>query len=575
MPWNPVFVKPPCTDAVTAGASQGADMALSPQMTPFPEPHFLRSVVPLWAFGLEGDWIGRHLATTLAAQCLRLPRLQGVARALAVWNFERAPLDAAFAADARTAIRGPGLTPAVSPRCRAFLTTLTKRLRPPQKAGSWPALRDSPDLEAGLACLKAGMADAAHGLFWRGKAFAFALTRGLPELARSVAEAFAADPELAPLGPRLMAEAAFAWDGPTVGLEALDAVDPDLFSRFIILARSHGLAETGQATEGIAQLRRLWLAENWHPGLTLRLHALTHPPTPVLLEALPGRLRIFLYSWNRPALLAATLDSLAQSRLGPARIVVLDNGGTKDVASVCQAAAMRFGAERFSAIRLPVNVGAPAARNWLAAVSNLGPDDLAAYVDDDVTLPAHWLETLVAALYADPLAEVAGARIVASAPRAARVAQAADVRLLSPDAAHAVRPLVNYGPGPDFGLLASVRPCASVSGCCHLFRGRALVGGAPFDIRFSPSQFDDLARDLGSFLAGRRAVYAGTLAVAHHQHAGPGQAKTPAAVGQLLGARTKLDSLFSRAQMEVAATRDADTAWDEFTAKWHELRDAL
>ena len=41
-----------------------------------------------------------------------------------------------------------------------------------------------------------------------------------------------------------------------------------------------------------------------------------------------------------------------------------------------------------------------------------------------------------------------------------------------------------------------------MSGCCHLLRGEALCGGAPFDVRFSPSQFDDLARDLGILVQG-------------------------------------------------------------------------
>ncbi|MFP5258027.1 MAG: glycosyltransferase family 2 protein, partial [Acidobacteriota bacterium] len=117
--------------------------------------------------------------------------------------------------------------------------------------------------------------------------------------------------------------------------------------------------------------------------------------------------------------------------------------------------------------------------------------------------------------------------------------------------------------------------CASVSGCCHLFRGRALAGPAPFDLRFSPSQFDDLARDLTGFLAGRRAVYAGTLGVAHHQHAGPGQARSQAAVGQLLGARTKLDGLFSRNDMAVAAERDLDTAWQTLESAWGAVRQRL
>jgi hypothetical protein len=145
------------------------------------------------------------------------------------------------------------------------------------------------------------------------------------------------------------------------------------------------------------------------------------------------------------------------------------------------------------------------------------------------------------------------------------------VRLLPPDEGHSVRPLVNYGPGPDLGLLAATRACASVSGCCHLLRGEALCGGAPFDIRFSPSQFDDLARDLGGFLAGRRTVYVGVTAVLHHQHAGPAQARTRAAVGQLAGARRKLDGLFGDAPMAVAAKRDLDTAWDELFEAQREL----
>ena len=192
-----------------------------------------------------------------------------------------------------------------------------------------------------------------------------------------------------------------------------------------------------------------------------------------------------------------------------------------------------------------------------------------------MTLPADWLEVLAGTRLADPRADVAGARVIAAAAGAPATAQAADVRLLAPDAANTVRPLVNHGPGPDFGLLATHRPCPSVSGCCHLLRGEALSDGAPFDIRFSPSQFDDLARDLRAWLAGRRAVYAGTLAVAHHQHAGPGQARTRTAVGQLLGARRKLDGLFGAAAMEVAATRDRDTAWAELETKWREVGQAL
>lgn len=538
-----------------------------------PPPRLLRRHLPLWAFGLEGDWPARRQAAELARIATADPRLTGVEAALHGWNFERAPLDGALAAAALTAARRTGVTP----RLRALLAAVARAARPVAHHAGWTALRDSPDAAAVAAFLRQAMADPANGLSWHARAFSQALRRGLPELARSVADALAAEPVFAPLRARLSAEIALAWDGPGAALTALDAVDPEIFPRFRALATAACLAATGRDDAARALLTALWRAENWHPGLTLRLHALLHPLRPAGPDVLPGRLFVFLYTYNRSGLLEKTLRSLAASQLGPAKVVVLDNGCTDDTATVCRQAAERFGPDRFSCHRLPVNVGAPAGRNWLAAASGIGPDDLAAYVDDDVSLPENWLPLLAAALDADPAADVAGARIVAAAPGAPALTQAADVRLLPPDRDHTVRPLVNYGPGPDLGLLDTVRPCPSVSGCCHLLRGRALAtaDGAPFDLRFSPSQFDDLARDLRAFQHGRRAIYAGVLAVSHHQHAGPGQARDRAALGQLAGARHKLDGLFAAPDMEVAARRDADTAWDELETKWKDVRQAL
>ena len=48
-----------------------------------------------------------------------------------------------------------------------------------------------------------------------------------------------------------------------------------------------------------------------------------------------------------------------------------------------------------------------------------------------------------------------------------------------------------------------------------------------------------------------------------------------AAVGQLLGARVKLDGLFSRQAMEQAAGRDLDLAWTALAEAYAAARDAL
>lgn len=537
----------------------------------FPSPARLRPDVPLWAFGLEGPWLCRRQGADLLRASSGNPRLSDLAEALALWNFERHPLDSFNITQALAVCRGGGRRSVVPPRLRTLVAQLGKRLQPPPEAGQWPDRREAPDPEAGLSFLRRAMAENPGGLYWPGQAFRFALSRGLAHLAWDIAGMLAADAVLAPIGLRLAAEATFAWDGPRAGLAALGAVDRELFPRFCALARGDGLLACGEVGEGLAVLRDLWRHASWHPGLTRRLRALVDPSPGADLDALPGRLFVFLYSWNRAALLDATLASLAQSRLGPARIMVLDNGSTDDTPLVLQRAGERFGPDRLAWERLPVNVGAPAARNWLAASAGLGPHDLAAYVDDDVTLPPDWLERLAGALLADPRADVAGARILAGAPGAAAGVQTADVHLLPPDAANAVRPLVNCGPGPDFGLGGGVGPCPSVSGCCHLLRGRALAGPAPFDIRFSPSQFDDFARDLGSFLRGNHAVFVGSLGVSHHQHAGPGQIRSGAALGQLLGARRKLDSLYAPNDMAAAAARDLDMAWADLEAAWERL----
>jgi hypothetical protein len=413
------------------------------RLAPHPPAAGLRPHLPLWAYGLEGDWLLRHQAAGLAALAMGAPKFSLLSARLAAWAFERAPLDPALAAAAREAGRHLDDAPAR----RALTRELARRLVRPANAPALAPLAQAPDPAPALAFLTAAMDDARHGLYWRGKAFALALARGLPELARQAVAPLLADPALSPLGGRLALEAALAWDGPAAGQEALTRLDRACFPRYAALAQAHLLAETGRREAAAAVLATLWREENWHPDLTARLAALLAPPPAADLSTLPGALHVFVYTWNRAALLGPTLERLAASRLGPARVTVLDNGGTDDTAAVCRAMAERFAPGRFAGLSLPVNIGAPAARNWLARTAGLRPNDLAAYLDDDALVAPDWLEQLAGALAADAEADVAGARVVADAPGAARVAQSADVRLLPPDQAHAgPRPLGGRSP---------------------------------------------------------------------------------------------------------------------------------
>jgi GT2 family glycosyltransferase len=70
---------------------------------------------------------------------------------------------------------------------------------------------------------------------------------------------------------------------------------------------------------------------------------------------------------------------------------------------------------------------------------------------------------------------------------------------------------------PDFGQFRYLRPCASVMGCCHLFRTETLERLGGFDLRFSPSQFDDVDHDLRLLAKGMPAVFQGHCTVGHRR----------------------------------------------------------
>lgn len=105
----------------------------------------------------------------------------------------------------------------------------------------------------------------------------------------------------------------------------------------------------------------------------------------------------------------ATLASLAASELsapgGEAWIFALDNGST-DTPDVYRK--WRHLAGRMTVVTLP-NTWRPAARNWLLALPEVRRADWAAFLDDDVAVPADWLRRLWSALRAYPDAGAASA----------------------------------------------------------------------------------------------------------------------------------------------------------------------
>lgn len=361
----------------------------------------------------------------------------------------------------------------------------------------------------------------------------------------------------------------------------------------------HCLARMGERQAALRLWRNVLRARPWHTQLILAMHDHLHGcDSP--LEGPPGPTAALFYSWNKADDLDAALRSLEASLEDVALVACLDNGSTDATPQVLNAWRDRLG-ERFLPVTLPVNVGAAAARNWLASLPGVRALPFAAYVDDDALLPPHWLRHLARAVRLYPAASSWGCRVAdADAPH---MTQSGPLHLipnfipsdgpalpgqpeihaphLEPD--NAFSPLLAKGKpfgvsdrlcaGPDFGVLSYIRPCASVTGCCHLLR-TADLAEEPFSLEFSPSQYDDLERDLRMLAKGRLACYTGFCTVSHKKRTGGGALRGPA-YGNALGNLYKLHGKYDAAAVTAMARTEAAVLEEDLLARMARLEVSL
>jgi hypothetical protein len=255
-----------------------------------------------------------------------------------------------------------------------------------------------------------------------------------------------------------------------------------------------------------------------HTTALLCLDGLASPPERG--ARLDGGCAVSIYSYNKADELRRTLDSVLASDLGPdvaeVAVRVLVNGSTDGSLAVAEAARARF-AGRLEVISLPVNVGAPAARNWLMDAAVRAGDRWIVYLDDDVLVPGDWLAGLAAGVRDFPEAGVWGCRV--ADVRSPGLTQHGDGYLLPPEeAARRGERLVLAEPCVEVfaePLLRYRRYAASVTGCCHLFETASLAASGGFDLLFSPSQCDDLDLDLRRLGQGLPAACLGDVRITH------------------------------------------------------------
>lgn len=378
-------------------------------------------------------------------------------------------------------------------------------------------------------------------------------------LAEAQAVLAALDGALAPLGLLVAGELALLG-GDAAGAKALArrvlGTTPLASVRFILAEAlwRQGDCDGALAAQAAGLRQRPWdtlalcrLAD-WASGLAERS------------APLDGTVAVLVYSYQHGELLDRTMASLAatdwslvRDTPGP-RYIVLDNGSGDATASVLAAWKERLGG-RLLAVRLPINIGAPAARNWLAALPEVRRVDFAAYIDDDATVPPDWLGRFGAAVAAYPDAGVWGCLVRGC--DVPRYVQSADTHLLPTQrqggfgrAFDMLRPWLATA---DWGTYGVCRPCASVTGCCHLFRAEILAGLGGFDIRFSPSQYDDVDHDIRLLLSGRVPVCQSHLTVLHAKSTGGAGAPGATQYGPGFANQFKLHHKHDDAAMERAA----------------------
>ncbi|MDR1488916.1 MAG: glycosyltransferase family 2 protein, partial [Desulfovibrio sp.] len=330
----------------------------------------------------------------------------------------------------------------------------------------------------------------------------------------------------------------------------------------LMIKKAEALYGAGNRSGAVELWQKAFAARPWDFTLALRL-------SDVLRERdLPGDLPagsgvVLLYSWNNAADLDITLGSLAATTPPQVPILLLDNGSTDDTAAVCKRWEAELGG-RLSLVPLPINIGAPAARNWLISTPEVCGADWVVFLDDDAVVPPLWLNYFGKARQCFPKAGIFGCRVnYMAAPQIIQSADLHEERPLEPQAENMPEAAFQitdfHGQIPDRGELGYMRPCLHVTGCCHLITRENLDSVGGFNLMFSPSQFDDYERDLRSGIGGSLPVYNGHLRVMHRQRSGWAKFVSLGNAANINGNSLKVRLIYSIKQRAMLQKQDFST----------------
>ena len=480
--------------------------------------------------------------------------------------------------------------PFLSREMKAGLTFCAAPGTPPANTGYLDRLTGSRDTAKLARYLEDMACRETDNLFWRRKGPALAAFTGDREMAHRLAGLPL--PEAArPQALLLAARTALDRGDPQEGLALLDRAGEALGPDSLLQERGRTILQAGEPDEGTRLLLRAHAAQPWRTSALLRAHGIALGLDRECAD-LPGSTAVCLYTWNKAADLDETLEALETVLEGvpmeKAGLFVLDNGSTDETPGVLDKWQSRLGSERMARIDLRVNVGAPAARNWLMHDEGVSRYDHLLYLDDDALVPPDLLGRFGALVRRYPDAGVWGCK-VADHAQPGRL-QSVDLNLAFPEGADPETlgddDLSRDEPSPfrltnlhvqsmDQGWFDHMRPCASVTGCCHLFDRERLLKHGEFSLMLSPSQYDDMERDIRMCAAGGHAACTGFLTVLHKKSTGAASlvedARGMRERGQALGNKFKMQAMHPVSEVRAAKDRLEGLLEEDLAAKAREL----
>lgn len=245
---------------------------------------------------------------------------------------------------------------------------------------------------------------------------------------------------------------------------------------------------------------------------------------------------VIVAAWNNLPMTRKCLEALKRTTYPRQRLWLLDNGSTDGTAEYLREldpASFPFPVER---VYLPVHVGAMASLNWLLKLTSAR---LTAKLDEDLVVSPGWLEPLVDDLREHPYAGLVGPKVVYH-DRPAWV-QSADARWWPS--------FEDHRQTEDAGQFDYLAWSNHVRGCCNVFRRRPFELGATFDLRYTPTQYEDVDQNLALRALGYDILYDGRVSVEHHSRFET--TLSDLAVGNAEGNRLKLEKKWGVDAFEV------------------------